>query len=80
VNKFTKSMLAKYDGKEGRRALIAYKGLVYDVSESMLWPQGTHWAMHDAGKDMTEELSHAPHDARMLENFPVVGIYSPEDE
>ncbi len=31
---FTAGELSKYDGKKGNPCYIAYKGLVYDVTES----------------------------------------------
>ncbi len=36
MRKFTREELKKYDGKNGRPAYIAYKGKVYDVSDSHL--------------------------------------------
>ena len=35
--KLTIQELKNYDGKNGRKAYIAYKGKIYDVSESFLW-------------------------------------------
>ena len=54
LKKFTLEGLAKYDGREGRQAYIAYKGKVYDVSESWLWEDGDHQGLHEAGKDLKE--------------------------
>ncbi|MCJ7793611.1 cytochrome b5, partial [Candidatus Bathyarchaeota archaeon] len=42
-------------------AYLAYKGKVYDVAQSSFWLDGDHLGMHDAGKDLTEELEMAPH-------------------
>ncbi len=65
--------LARYNGKNGAPAFIAYKGRVYDVSASYHWRTGRHWASHLAGSDLTAELAQAPHGAEMLTKFPVVG-------
>ncbi len=65
--------LAKYDGKEGRPAYIAYYGKIYDVTHSFLWKGGTHQVVHHAGKDLTEELKKAPHGASLLSRVPLVG-------
>jgi len=73
---FTRDELAKYDGKEGRRAYVAYEGRVYDVTGSFLWQHGEHQVLHDAGQDLTQALSEAPHGPEMLERFPVVGLLS----
>ena len=39
---FTAEKLAGFDGKNSRRAYIAYSGTVYDVTESMMWEGGDH--------------------------------------
>jgi predicted heme/steroid binding protein/uncharacterized membrane protein len=53
--------LSKFDGKEGRRAYIGYKGQVYDVTDSRLWKNGQHVKRHFAGRDLTDDLEKAPH-------------------
>jgi predicted heme/steroid binding protein len=65
--------LAKYDGKEGRPAYVAYRGLVFDVSGSMRWAGGRHQERHDAGQDLTEELKEAPHGTTILLRVPIIG-------
>ncbi|MCP8304881.1 MAG: cytochrome B5 [archaeon] len=70
---FTKEELKEYDGKGGKPTYLAYKGKVYDVSESYLWEDGEHQAEHFAGEDLTDEFKDAPHDEYVLERFPVVG-------
>lgn len=72
--------LKKYDGKEGRRAYIAYKGKVYDVSESPLWKEGEHENMHEAGTDLTEALANAPHGDEVLKKFSIVGELEKSEE
>ncbi len=52
---------------------IAYKGKVYDVSQSSFWLDGDHMGMHNAGKDLTEELEMAPHREETLLNVKLVG-------
>jgi predicted heme/steroid binding protein len=70
---FTRKQLTRFDGKEGRPACIAYKGNVYDVTESFLWMGGRHQALHQAGEDLTEILDSAPHGEDLLERVPVIG-------
>ncbi len=65
--------LAKFDGKEGRPAYVAYKGLLYDVTKSTSWEGGIHYDTHMAGRDLTQELEQAPHEEELLKQFPVVG-------
>jgi len=74
MRKFTKKELAQYDGKEGTRTYVAYKGKVYDVSQSFLWQDGRHQVLHTAGTDLTHALAKAPHGPELLKKFPVVGI------
>lgn len=72
--KFTLEELKKYDGKEGRPAYIAYKGKVYDVTDSPLWTNGDHQGLHEAAKDLTGEISEAPHGEETLANMKIVGV------
>ncbi|MCC7478377.1 hypothetical protein IT575_07930 [bacterium] len=67
--------LALGDGKEGRPALVAYKGKVYDVTPSKLWRNGKHVNAHLAGRDLTVEMGAAPHMEDVMNSFPVIGLY-----
>jgi predicted heme/steroid binding protein len=79
VKNLTPEELARYDGLEGRPAYIAYRGKVYDVSDSFLWMGGRHQVLHDAGRDLTAALDEAPHGADLLDRVPVVGTVSDGD-
>lgn len=72
--KFTLEELKQYDGREGRPAYIAFKGKVYDVTESFLWVDGDHQGQHAAGRDLTSEISLAPHGEETLERVKIVGV------
>lgn len=74
MRRFTLEDLARYNGKGGMPAYIAYKGQVYDVSSSFLWQNGRHQVLHEAGTDLTAALDQAPHGEDLLEGFPVVGV------
>jgi predicted heme/steroid binding protein len=74
MKEFTEKELAKYNGKNGKPAYVAYKGKVFDVSTSFLWKDGEHQVLHEAGKDLTEALQQAPHGEEVLKKFPIVGI------
>ncbi len=65
--------LSRFDGKENRPAYIAYKGLVYDVSQGRLWKNGIHIMKHGAGNDLTEILKNAPHGEEKILAMPQVG-------
>ncbi len=65
--------LREFDGKSGKPVYVAFKGKIYDVSESPLWKTGKHQGRHHAGTDLTEEIANAPHAEEVLTKFPVVG-------
>jgi predicted heme/steroid binding protein len=71
--KITRQELAQNNGKKGKPAYIAYQGKVYDVSDSSFWMEGNHIGMHDAGKDLTEELEMAPHREENFKKVKFVG-------
>lgn len=71
--KYTLEELKQFDGKDGRRAYVAYKGKVYDVTHSTQWEDGDHYGQHAAGLDLTEAMDMAPHEEDALGDFPVVG-------
>ena len=72
--KFTLEELKQHDGRDGRPAYIAYKGKVYDVTESFLWINGDHQGQHEAGKDLTEEIALAPHGEEIFDRVKLVGV------
>ena len=80
LKRFTPEEFAQADGKEGRPALIVYKGRVYDVTGSKLWRNGVHVRVHLAGNDLTGAMAAAPHDDHVvLDRFQPVGILIEEE-
>ena len=73
LKKVTKQELEENNGKNGKPAYFAYKGKVYDVSQSSFWVDGDHLGMHQAGKDLTEELEMAPHKEENFQRVKLVG-------
>jgi predicted heme/steroid binding protein len=71
--KITKQQLADNNGKNGKPAYIAYQNKVYDVSDTSFWMDGDHMGMHEAGKDLTEELEMAPHRDENFKKVKFVG-------
>lgn len=69
---YTKSQLALRNGQDKPETWVAYKGFIFDVSDSRLWRNGKHYE-HWAGQDLTDELKDAPHTALVFERFKVVG-------
>jgi predicted heme/steroid binding protein len=74
LKKITAKELEEYTGKNGKPAYVAHKGKVYDLSQSGLWSDGQHMGMHQAGKDITEELELAPHGEELLERVKLIGL------
>ncbi len=72
MKEYTLEELADNNGKNGK-IYVAYQGQVYDVSDSYLWEDGNHQGLHDAGKDLTEDMDEAPHGPEIFKDYPVVG-------
>jgi len=65
--------LCQFDGKDGRPAYFAYRGIIYDVTKSRLWKNGSHVTKHAAGNDLTGLLAAAPHGEDKVLAMPRVG-------
>ena len=70
---YSKSQIDLRNGQDKPQVWIAYKGYIYEVSDSRLWKNGMHYE-HWAGQDLTEELKDAPHSDSVFSRFPVIGI------
>ncbi|MBI3150713.1 MAG: cytochrome b5 [Chloroflexi bacterium] len=53
--------LKRGTGERGARKLIAFKGIVYDVTDCPKWRLDLHENLHFPGQDLTSELPEAPH-------------------
>ena len=58
---FTRAELQKYSGDRGRTKYIAFKGVVYDVTDCPKWRNEMHENLHWPGQDLTGEIDDAPH-------------------
>jgi len=76
---YTVAELGQCDGREGRPACFAFKGKVYDATNSRLWKNGKHGAVHIAGADLTESLAKAPHSEDVLSRLPILGVLVTEE-
>ncbi len=70
--RITRAQLALRNGQDKPEVWVAYKGEVYDVSQSRLWREGKHYE-HWAGQDLTNELEDAPHTEEVFSRFKVIG-------
>lgn len=73
TGEFTLEDLASCDGKEGRPAYFVFEGKIYDATQSLLWKEGVHIGRHNAGNDLTEALSLAPHGREKVTAMTTVG-------
>jgi predicted heme/steroid binding protein len=58
--------LRRSTGERGTRMYVAYKGLVYDVTECPRWKRGLHESLHFPGQDLTGEMRQASHMEEVL--------------
>ena len=73
--KYTRGQLALRNGQDKPEIWVAYKGIIYDVTESRLWRNGKHYE-HWAGQDLTDELKMAPHTTDVFKRFKAIGQLS----
>lgn len=73
LTEYNKFQLALRNGVEKEEIWIAYKGIIYDVTDSTLWRFGKHYE-HFAGQDLTLELPDAPHTEIVFERLKKIGI------
>lgn len=58
----SQSQLRLFNGDDNDRMYVAYKGIVYDVTDCPKWRHGIHEGQHFPGQDLSEELDNeAPH-------------------
>ncbi len=69
----TPAELERFDGRDGGKAYFAYKGTIYDATDSPMWKNGTHMGRHQAGVDLTDALGQAPHGEEKVLPLPAVG-------
>ena len=69
---FNRAQLALRNGQDKEQVWVAFKGVIYDVTNSRLWRYGKH-DEHWAGQDLTEELKDAPHSNTVFDKFDIVG-------
>jgi len=80
---FSKLELQKFDGDHYPRIYVAFRGVVYDVTDCPKWKTGLHEGMHFPGQDLTCELEkNAPHADEVFHHQCVkkVGIMIGQDD
>ena len=78
MKEFDADELRQYNGEDGRPIYVAYKGKVYDLTESKMWRKGMHMKRHQAGQDLSTDIQAAPHEPDLLDRYPQVGILKQE--
>ena len=74
MKEFDADELRQYNGEDGKPIYVAYKGKVYDLTESKMWRKGMHMKRHQAGQDLSTDIQAAPHEPDLLERYPQVGL------
>lgn len=69
---YTKAQLALRNGNDKPQVWVAFKNIIYEVTESRLWKTGKHYE-HWAGQDLTDELKDAPHTDKVFDKFKAIG-------
>ncbi len=69
---YTLVELSQRNGLTNPESWIAYKGLIYNMTSSMLWNYGIHFE-HWAGQDLTLEMANAPHAEGVFKKFKPIG-------
>lgn len=67
----SKSVLAQHDGNRGSSKWVAFRGVVYDVSNCPKWQSDLHEQIHFPGQDLSPALSEAPHGPEVF-GYPCV--------
>lgn len=62
----TEQQLRQFSGERGSPMYVAYKGIVYDVTDCPKWRRGIHENLHWPGQDLTGEMNEAPHDEHVF--------------
>ena len=60
--------LRRNNGERGMRKQIAYKGIVYDVTDCPKWRGYLHELLHFPGQDLTSEFPDAPHEEEVFKH------------
>jgi predicted heme/steroid binding protein len=58
--------LRRCNGDHGRPRFVAFRGVVYNVSDCPQWRREFHQGQHFAGQDLTAEMEDAPHGPEVL--------------
>jgi predicted heme/steroid binding protein len=66
--------LRRNNGERGTRKYIAYRGIVYDVTDCPKWRSELHEQLHFPGQDLTSELPEAPHEEEVFRRACVKAI------
>ena len=65
---FTRSQLHTYVGERGYSKYVAFRGVVYDVTNCPKWRRAMHENLHWPGQDLTAEIDDAPHTAGVFDH------------
>jgi predicted heme/steroid binding protein len=64
--------LRQNTGERGTRKYIAYRGIVYDVTDCPKWRTSMHEHLHFPGQDLSSEFPDAPHKEEVFKHTCVI--------
>ena len=67
-NVYSPHDLIKFNGVDEPQILIAFEGIVFDVTECPKWRSGLHEQQHFSGIDLTHAILDAPHTSDVLKH------------
>lgn len=70
--RYTKQQLSLRNGQDKPEIWVAFKGKIYDMTQSRMWRNGKHYE-HWAGQDLSAEMADAPHTANVFDKFDPIG-------
>lgn len=70
--RYTKQQLSLRNGQDKPEIWVAFKGKIYDMTQSRMWRNGKHYE-HWAGQDLSAEMADAPHTATVFDKFDPIG-------
>ena len=65
---FTRSQLHTYVGERGYPKYVAFRGVVYDVTNCPKWRRAMHENLHWPGQELPAEIDDAPHTAGVFDH------------
>ena len=77
---FSTADLKRYYGTNGQPAYVVIKGMVYDVTDTDFWKNGSKNQSISAGDDVTDLVQKAPDKNNVTNSLRIVGKVIDDDK